>query len=80
VAVCGIVGFVGLVVPHAMRLVIGPLHSRLLPAAFVAGGGFLVLADLVARMALRPMELPVGVVTAMVGVPLFAVLLRRSMR
>jgi len=80
VAVCGVIGFVGLVVPHALRGLIGPLHRSLLPAAFLAGGGFLVLADAAARTVVRPVELPVGVVTALVGVPLFAVLLRRSLR
>ncbi len=80
VAVAGIVGFVGLVVPHALRGVVGPLHRALLPAAFLAGGGFLVLADAVARAVVRPVELPVGVVTALVGVPIFALLLRRSLR
>lgn len=80
VAVSGIVGFVGLVVPHALRGVVGPLHRSLLPAAFLAGGGFLVLADALARTAVRPLELPVGVVTALVGVPIFALLLRRSLR
>lgn len=78
VSVCGIIGFVGLVVPHAMRRLVGSLHGALLPAAFVAGGGFLVLADALARTVVRPLELPVGVVTALVGVPLFAVLLRRT--
>lgn len=80
VAVCGIIGFVGLVVPHALRGVVGPLHRALLPAVFLAGGGFLVLADAAARTVARPVELPVGVVTALVGVPLFALLLRRSLR
>ena len=80
VAVCGVVGFVGLVAPHALRGVLGPLHRRLLPAVFLASGAFLVLADAVARTAARPIELPVGVITALVGVPLFAVLLRRSLR
>lgn len=80
VAVCGVIGFVGLVVPHALRGLLGPLHGRLLPAAFLAGGAFLVLADAAARTVVRPIELPVGVVTALVGVPLFAVLLRRSVR
>lgn len=80
VAVAGIVGFVGLVVPHALRGVVGPLHRTLLPAAFLAGGGFLVLADAAARGVVRPVELPVGVVTALVGVPIFALLLRRSLR
>jgi iron complex transport system permease protein len=80
VAVCGIIGFVGLVVPHALRRVVGPLHARLLPGVFLAGGAFLVLADAVARSLLAPRELPVGVVTAITGVPLFVVLLRRSLR
>jgi iron complex transport system permease protein len=78
VAVCGIVGFVGLVVPHAVRRMGTPLHRELLPAAFAGGGAFLVLADAVARTAVRPLELPVGAVTALVGVPLFAILLRRT--
>jgi iron complex transport system permease protein len=78
VSVAGVIGFVGLVVPHAMRWLIGPLHRRLLPGVFLAGGSFTVLADAIARTVLAPAELPVGVVTALVGVPLFAVLLRRS--
>lgn len=80
VAASGVIGFVGLVVPHSLRMVIGPLHRRLLPAVFLAGGAFTVLADTVARTVLRPSELPVGVVTALVGVPVFALLLRRSLR
>ncbi len=79
VAVCGIIGFVGLVVPHATRRLLGPLHRPLLPAVFLGGGAFLVLADALARTAARPLELPVGVVTALVGVPLFALLLRRTL-
>ena len=79
VAVSGVVGFVGLVVPHAMRRLWGPLHRGLLPGAFLAGGAFLVLADVIARTAFRPRELPVGVVTALVGVPVFALLLRRKL-
>ncbi len=79
VAACGVVGFVGLVVPHAVRLVGGPLHRTLLPTAFLAGGCFLVLSDVVARTVVRPLELPVGVVTAIIGVPLFATLLRRTL-
>ncbi|HTS90056.1 MAG TPA: iron ABC transporter permease [Gemmatimonadales bacterium] len=78
VANCGTIGFVGLVVPHAIRRVWGPLHVRLLPSAFLAGGAFLVLADALARSIAPPIELPVGVVTAVVGVPVFAVLLRRT--
>ena len=79
VATCGIIGFVGLIVPHAVRRIWSPLHRLLLPGAFVAGGSFLVLADAIARSVLSPLELPVGVVTALVGVPLFALLLRRSL-
>jgi iron complex transport system permease protein len=79
VAVCGIIGFVGLVVPHAARRLLGPLHRPLLPAVFLTGGAFLVLADALARTVARPLELPVGVVTALVGVPLFALLLRRTL-
>ncbi|MBA3346256.1 MAG: iron ABC transporter permease [Gemmatimonadales bacterium] len=79
VAACGIIGFVGLVVPHAVRTVSRPLHRTLLPMVFLAGGSFLVLADVVSRTVVRPLELPVGVITALVGVPLFALLLRRTL-
>jgi iron complex transport system permease protein len=78
VATCGIIGFVGLVVPHAVRTVARPLHRTLLPLVFAGGGSFLVLADVISRTVARPLELPVGVVTALVGVPVFALLLRRS--
>jgi iron complex transport system permease protein len=78
VATCGIIGFVGLVVPHAVRTVFRPLHRSLLPLVFLVGGCFLVLADVVSRTAVRPLELPVGVITALIGVPLFALLLRRT--
>lgn len=77
VAVSGIIGFVGLVIPHAIRIVWGHTHVALLPAAFLLGGALLVAADTVARTAFAPLSLPVGVVTAVVGVPVFAVLLRR---
>ena len=80
VAAAGVIGFVGLVVPHALRGLVGPLHRSLLPAVFIAGGAFTVLADTVARTILRPAELPVGVVTALIGVPIFAMLLRRTLR
>jgi iron complex transport system permease protein len=79
VAACGIIGFVGLVVPHAIRTVARPLHRTLLPLVFLAGGAFLVLSDVVSRTVVRPLELPVGVITALVGVPLFALLLRRTL-
>ncbi len=79
VATCGIIGFVGLVVPHAVRIVSRPLHRSLMPLVFLTGGAFLVLSDAVARTVVRPLELPVGVITALVGVPLFAMLLRRTL-
>lgn len=78
VAVAGVIGFVGLVIPHALRWLFGPMHRTLLPVSLLAGGAFTVLADTFARTVLAPAELPVGVVTALVGVPIFAVLLRRS--
>ncbi len=79
VATCGIIGFVGLVVPHAVRTLFRPLHRTLLPVVFLVGGCFLVLADVASRTVVRPLELPVGVVTALIGVPLFAMLLRRTL-
>jgi iron complex transport system permease protein len=77
VSVSGVIGFVGLVVPHAIRLVWGHLHRTLLPAAFLLGGTLLVAADAIARTVFAPLTLPVGVVTALIGVPVFVVLVRR---
>jgi len=73
------VAVAGVIVPHAVRLTVGSDHRRLLPLSFLAGAAFLVLADLLARVALAPAEIPIGVVTAFVGVPLFLVLLRRGL-
>jgi iron complex transport system permease protein len=78
VAACGIIGFVGLIVPHALRLLWGSDHRLLLPACLLGGGFFLLLADTAARTIASPAELPVGVITALIGVPIFVVLLRRS--
>ncbi len=75
VAVSGPIGFVGLFVPHAVRFVLGPDHRVLLPAAFLAGAAFLVLADTAARSAFAPREIPVGVLTAVIGAPAFILLL-----
>ena len=75
VAVSGLIGFVGLVVPHVVRRLVGGSHARVLPVSLLAGGAFLVLADLVARVVLAPAELPIGVVTAFIGAPFFAGLL-----
>ncbi len=80
VAISGLVGFVGLIVPHVVRLVLGPDHRLLLPASFLSGATFLVLADLIARLVIAPSEVPLGVVTALVGAPFFIYLLRRTKR
>ncbi len=80
VSISGLVGFVGLVVPHAVRLSLGPDHRLLLPASALAGGIFVVMADLLARTLLAPVEIPVGVVTAIIGAPFFIYLLRRTRR
>ncbi len=77
VSLAGIVGWVGLVVPHVARLLVGPEFSRLLPASLLLGGGFLVAADTLARTA-APIELPLGILTALVGAPFFLFLLARS--
>ena len=80
VSISGLIGFIGLVTPHLMRLLLGPRHRVLLPASALAGGIFLILADLLARVVLAPMVLPVGVFTALVGAPFFLFLLRGSKR
>jgi iron complex transport system permease protein len=78
VSVSGMIGFVGLIVPHVMRLLIGPDHRLLLPASLLAGAVFLIWADTVARTLLGVVELPVGVVTALCGGPFFVYLLKRE--
>ena len=78
VSIAGNIGFVGLIVPHLMRLLVGSDHRILFPAAAMFGGLFLVLSDTLARTVLAPRQLPVGVVTALLGVPLFLLLLNRA--
>ena len=80
VSISGLVGFVGLVVPHAVRLVLGADHRLLLPASALSGAAFIVLADLLARTLLAPREIPLGVITAIIGAPFFIYLLRRHRR
>ena len=80
VAVSGAIGFVGLVVPHAVRMIIGSDHRWVLPASALAGGLLLVVVDIGARLVLAPTEVPVGLLTAVVGAPFFLWLLRRSGR
>ncbi len=80
VAFSGIIGFVGLIIPHMMRIRVGPNHTLLLPASTLAGGLFLASVDTVARTIIAPTEIPVGVLTALCGAPFFAYLLRKSRR
>ena len=78
VSVSGIIGFVGLIVPHILRMISGPDHKKLLPLSFLGGGTFLLIADTIARIAINNQEIPVGVITALVGVPFFLYLLRKG--
>jgi iron complex transport system permease protein len=78
VSIAGNIGFVGLIVPHLTRLMLGSDHRLLLPAATLFGGIFLVISDTLARTVIAPQQLPVGVITALLGVPLFLLLLNRA--
>jgi len=80
VSQCGLIGFVGLVIPHLLRLIIGPDHRILVPACILGGGAYMVVCDLLARSLPPQGEMPGGVITAMIGAPLFIMLLRRSRR
>ncbi|ABL65161.1 FecCD family ABC transporter permease [Chlorobium phaeobacteroides] len=80
VSLSGMIGFVGLIVPHVMRAMFGPDHKKLLPLAALGGGTFLVLCDALARTVIAPIEIPVGVVTALAGGPFFLVILQRRMK
>lgn len=80
VAVSGTIGFVGLVIPHLARIVWGPDHKHLLPLSILIGSGFLILADLISRTIISPTELPIGVITALIGAPVFAVILIQRKR
>jgi iron complex transport system permease protein len=75
VASAGIIGFVGLIAPHAMRIIVGPNHRRLLPAAALGGALLVLVADIVARTIAAPLELPIGIITSIIGAPFFIVLL-----
>ena len=80
VSVAGMIGFVGLIIPHMMRLILGPDHRILLPASALGGSIFLLLADGLARTAIPPLEIPVGAITALIGSPYFIYLLRRRQK
>ncbi len=77
VAVSGVIGFVGLVVPHIVRLAVGSDHRRTLPVGLVWGAAFMVLGDILARTVVAPQEMPIGVITAFIGAPVFVLLIRR---
>ncbi|MBN1785652.1 MAG: iron chelate uptake ABC transporter family permease subunit [Candidatus Methanofastidiosa archaeon] len=77
VAVSGTIGFVGLIIPHITRIIVGPDHKVLIPACIFTGGIFMILTDIIARMIIQPSELPVGIITSLFGVPFFLYLLRR---
>ncbi len=77
---CGLIGFVGLVIPHLLRMILGPDHRVLVPACILGGGAYMVFCDLLARTLPQQGEMPVGVITALIGAPLFIVLLKRSTR
>ncbi len=78
VSVSGVIGFVGLVIPHFVRLLFGPEHRSLLLKSMIIGAIFLILADLVSRIIIQPQELPIGVITALIGAPIFALILIRQ--
>ncbi len=80
VALTGLIGFVGIIIPHLLRLIVGPDHRRLLPACVIAGSLFMVVADTLARVLLSPTEIPVGVITALIGGPFFLFLLWKNKR
>lgn len=80
VSVCGVIGFVGLIVPHMMRLIVGPNHKILIPATCFAASIFMILCDLCARTILPPVEIPIGVITAIFGAPIFIFLLKKRRR
>jgi iron complex transport system permease protein len=80
VSVSGLIAFVGIIVPHTVRLFVGTSYRAILPLSLLFGAGFLVLADLLARTVMAPVELPIGVVSAFFGAPFFLVVLRSSAR
>ncbi len=78
VSVSGLIGFVGIIVPHTVRLMTSSSYRVVVPLSILLGGAFLVFADILARVAVSPAEIPIGVVTALIGAPFFAVVLRTS--
>jgi iron complex transport system permease protein len=78
VSLAGSIGFVGLIIPHVMRLIVGPAHRRLIPSSAIGGAFFLILMDVLARTIFSPLEVPVGVFTSLCGAPFFIYLLKRK--
>ena len=80
VCACGIIGFIGLIIPHAVRLICGSDNRIVLPASAISAGAFLILADAVSRIIMPPVEIPIGVITALIGGPIFVILLRKKQK
>jgi iron complex transport system permease protein len=80
ICLCGIIGFVGLIVPHMMRLIVGPNHKILIPLTCLAASIFMILCDLASRTLFSPVEIPIGVITAIIGAPVFIILLKKGRR
>jgi len=80
ICICGIIGFVGLIVPHMMRLVVGPNHKLLIPTTCLAASVFMVICDIFSRTLFPPIEIPIGVITAVIGAPVFIILLKKGRR
>ncbi|MDP2831647.1 MAG: iron ABC transporter permease [Candidatus Omnitrophota bacterium] len=80
ICICGIIGFVGLIVPHMMRLIVGPNHKLLIPTTCLAASVFIILCDLLSRTLFSPIEIPIGVITAIIGAPVFIILLKKGKR
>lgn len=78
VSYVGVIGFVGLIIPHICRILVGPLHKKLLTYSFLLGGIGLQLADVLSRVVIRPEEMPIGVITSLVGAPIFIYLIRKA--
>ncbi len=80
ICICGIIGFVGLIIPHMMRLITGPDHKTLIPVSCAAAGVFMIACDVLGRTVFSPVEIPIGVITAIIGAPVFMILLKKGRR
>lgn len=80
VSICGIIGFVGLIIPHIMRFIVGPNHKILIPASCLSAAMFMIICDLFSRTLLPPLEIPIGVITAIIGAPIFIILLKSKQK